>query len=223
MGSERLTAIEQRIRRACVDHGRDPRSVDLLVVSKQQPLDAVMGLYEHGQRRFAENREQALRARLESDLPDDIEWHFVGPLQTNKVRSVAANSRLLHSLDRLRLAEKWGAADAPPALIQFNLALEPQKSGFDPDDADRVMDQVLAAGVEVRGVMAIPPVSSDARAGAPWFRKLRSIFDRYRDSYEGIDVCSMGMSADFEIAIEEGSTMVRIGRAIFAGMEAERR
>jgi len=215
-----LAAVNARIDEACARAGVSRDTVRLVVVSKTRTDDEVREVYDEGQRVFAENREQGLRSRSESGLPGDIEWHFVGPLQSRKTRSVAARCALLHSLDRPKLARLWGETTDVPALIQFNLAAEPQKSGYRPEEADRVIDDVLSAGVTVRGVMAIPPVADDPNDVRPWFASLREIYDRYRDRYDGIDVCSMGMTDDFEVAIDEGSNMVRIGRAIFPGHEA---
>ncbi len=118
-------------------------------------------------------------------------------------------------MDRLSLAQRWSTAPATAVLIQFNLGNEPQKSGFDPNDADAVIDQVLDMGVDVRGVMAIPPMAGDPELTRPYFAQLRGIFDHYCDTSANMEHCSMGMSHDFEVAIEEGSTMVRVGRAIF--------
>lgn len=196
--------------------GRDHEDVALVVVSKTQADSLVKEAYDDGHRLFAENREQGLKARIESDLPDDIEWHFVGPLQSRKANFVGANVSLLHSMDRVRLAERWATRSEAPVLIQFNLALESQKSGFDPADADEAIDRILDLGVSVRGVMAIPPKVHNVEDVRPWFSALRSIHDHYSERYDQIDVCSMGMSHDLEVAIEEGSTMVRVGRAIFA-------
>ncbi len=215
-----FSEVNARIDAACTRAGVGRDAVRLVVVSKTQPDESVREVYDAGQRVFAENREQGLRSRFESDLPVDIEWHFVGPLQSRKTQSVADRCALLHSLDRPKLARLWGEKSDVPALIQFNLAMEPQKSGYRPEDADRVIDDVLEAGVRVRGVMAIPPVADEPDDVRPWFASLRDIYDRYRDRYPGIDVCSMGMTDDFEVAIEEGSNMVRIGRAIFPGHEA---
>jgi pyridoxal phosphate enzyme (YggS family) len=204
---------------ACERSGVPVEDVTLVVVSKNRSAEQVVSVYIAGERVFAENREQGLRERMDSDLPSDIEWHFVGPLQSRKVPYVASHVSLLHSMDRLKLAQRWGTRSEVPVLIQFNLAGEEQKSGFTPEDADKVIDDVLACGVTPVGVMAIPPIADDPEQTRPWFRLLRSLYDRYAERYDGIEVCSMGMSNDFEIAIEEGATMVRIGRAIFAGTD----
>ncbi len=213
-----LESVRVRIDAACRASGRDPSDVDLLVVSKRRSADEVRAVYDAGQRLFAENRLQELVDRRAQGLSPDIEWHFVGPVQSRKARAIADACVMLHSMDRLKVARIW-AEHAPevPILAEFNLAGEPQKSGFDPADADRVLDDLLELGLDVRGTMAIPPRADEAERSRPWFAMLRSIHDRWSGRHDGIEVCSMGMSADMEVAIEEGATMVRIGRAIFAG------
>jgi len=206
-----------RMATAAEQAGRDVADIGLVVVSKLRSDAEVLEVYDQGERVFGENRQQAFKARIDAGLPDDIEWHFIGPLQSRKARYVAEHASLLHSLDRLSLAHKWVAAGGGPVLIQFNLAGEPQQSGFDPYSAHEVLESVLATGADVRGVMAIPPLATDPRDTAPWFARLRGIFDDYRARHPGIDVCSMGMTNDLEIAILEGSTTIRVGRAIFEG------
>ncbi len=215
MDTSGLIDVQRRIATAAQEAGRSADEIVLVVISKQRADADVMAVVDAGQRIFGENRQQGLQSRFDSDLPRDIEWHFVGPLQSRKVRSVASAARLLHSLDRLTLADRWVASDGGPALIQFNLADEPQKSGFNPRHSSEVLDDLVTRGVDVRGVMAIPPHEVNPESSAKWFAKLRSIFESYRDTRSSIDVCSMGMSNDFEVAIREGATMIRVGRAIF--------
>jgi len=217
MATQGLTGVRSRMASAAREAGRDVGDIELVVVSKLRSDTEVLEVYDEGQRLFGENRQQAFKARIDAELPDDIEWHFIGPLQSRKARYVAQHASLLHSLDRMSLANRWVAADGGPVLIQFNLADEPQKSGFNPQDADEVLDTVLATGVDVRGVMAIPPMTDHPEDVAPWFRMLRGIYEDYQDRNEHIDVCSMGMTNDLEIAILEGATMIRVGRAIFEG------
>lgn len=217
MGHVGLDRVRARIATACADAGRSVDDVHLLVVSKQRSREEVLAVYDGGQRRFAENRQQALSDRMDEGLPSDIEWHFVGPLQSRKVRAVGGMCALLHSLDRLKVARLWAQHHPDvPVLAEFNLAAEPQKGGFDPAVADELLDTLLDLGLSVRGTMAIPPHTDDPERSRPWFAELRRIHERWADRHPGIDVCSMGMSADLEVAIEEGATMVRIGRAIFA-------
>lgn len=212
-----LQRVRERIADACTSAGRDVGDVDLLVVSKQRTAAEVLAVRDGGQTMFGENRQQALAARMAEGLPGDIEWHFIGPLQSRKAKSVGSMCVMLQSLDRMKLARIW-AQHSPrvPILAQFNLAGEPQKSGFDPEDADEILDRLVDLGLDVRGTMAIPPLVDDPERSRRWFAGLRSIHDRWADRHPAISVCSMGMSADLEVAIEEGATMVRVGRAIFA-------
>ena len=206
--------VKERIAAAAVRSGRTATDVTLVAVSKGRSDEQVVAAHTEGQRIFGENRQQGLGLRLGGDLPPDISWHFIGPLQSRKARFVAANSSLLHSFDRLDLIPKWEDSDTP-VLLQFNVADEPQKVGFEPREARRILDAVLAEGLDVRGVMAIPPKAEHPDATRPWFAVLRTIFETYRSMSGRIDTLSMGMTNDFEAAIEEGATMVRVGRAIF--------
>jgi pyridoxal phosphate enzyme (YggS family) len=209
-----LRDVRERIAQATARSGRPADAVTLVTVSKGRPDEMVAAAYAEGQRIFGENRQQGLSLRIEGDLPDDISWHFIGPLQSRKARFVSANAALLHSFDRLDLIPKWKGSSTP-VLIQFNVAGEPQKVGFAPGEAERTLDVLLAEGLDVRGVMAIPPIADDPEDTRRWFVALRSIFETYRSISGRIDTLSMGMTNDFEVAIEEGATMVRVGRAIF--------
>jgi pyridoxal phosphate enzyme (YggS family) len=212
-----LDLVKERIAWAAARAGRDLSDVTLVAVSKGRTDEAVRSAYEHGQRVFGENRQQGLAARISSDLPQDIEWHFIGPLQRRKASFVAEHAALVHSFDRRALIDRWLGVDTP-VLLQFNMADEPQKGGFNPEEADAVLEEVTAAGIAVRGVMAIPPAVVDPNDSRQWFSELRVIFERFRAANSGIDILSMGMSNDFEVAIEEGATMVRVGPAIFGDM-----
>jgi pyridoxal phosphate enzyme (YggS family) len=209
-----LRYVNERIAAAAARSGRAATDVTLVAVSKGRPDEQIVAAYAEGQRIFGENRQQGLALRLDGDLPMDISWHFIGPLQSRKARFVAANTSLLHSFDRLDLIPKWKDSGTP-VLLQFNVADEPQKVGFEPREAQRILDAVLAEGLDVRGVMAIPPIAEDPDETRPWFAVLRTIFDTFRSTSARIDTLSMGMTNDFEAAIEEGATMVRVGRAIF--------
>lgn len=207
------TVIE-RMRAAEARSGRSEGEVRLVAVSKNQSAAAVRSVYESGQRIFGENRQQGLAARYTSDLPDDISWHFIGPLQSRKASFVAEHADLLHSFDRLDLVKRWEGR-MTPVLLQFNLASEPQKGGFDPAVASDVLARVTDAGITVRGVMAIPPLEEEPESARRWFRQLRGIFEQLSRQSDAIDTLSMGMSNDYEVAIEEGATLVRVGTAIF--------
>ena len=210
-----LSLVRSEIAAAASRAGVGADEISLVAVSKGRSNSDVMQVANAGQRLFGENRQQGLAERISYDFPDGTRWQFIGPLQSRKVPFVQRNVSLLQSMDRLSLANKWVMAGRTPVLLQFNVGLEPQKSGFAPSAADETIDVMLESGLDVTGVMAIPPLSRDADAARPYFRQLREIFDRYRERYEGIEHCSMGMSNDFAVAIEEGSTMVRVGRAIF--------
>ncbi len=213
-----LEEVRERVAAATSRSARDPGAVTLVAVSKGRPDDAVRVAYTLGQRVFGENRQQGLAARMEAGLPDDIEWHFIGPLQRRKVRSVTEHASMVHSFDRLELLTRWPDR-GPQALLQFNVGDEPQKGGFAVDQAPRLADEVIGAGVEVAGVMAIPPMVDDPEQARPYFVTLRRVFDALRGDHPSMTVCSMGMSNDYEVAIEEGSTMVRVGTAIFGPVE----
>jgi pyridoxal phosphate enzyme (YggS family) len=207
-------AVRERIAAAALRSGRSVDDIQLVAVSKNRPVSAVRALHEAGQRHFGENRQQGLAARLAEDLPTDITWHFIGPLQSRKATFVAEHADLLHSFDRLDLIKRWRGSSTP-VLLQFNLAAESQKVGFDPSIADKVLTAVTDAGIVVKGVMAIPPHTSDPEETRPWFVQLRGIFERFTETTRTVDTLSMGMSNDYEVAIEEGATLVRIGTAIF--------
>jgi len=215
MDTSGLSRVRSEIAAAAARAGVGADEISLVAVSKGRSNSDVMQIANAGQRSFGENRQQGLAERTSHDFPDGTQWQFIGPLQSRKVPFVERNVSLLQSMDRPSLATKWARAGRTPVLLQFNVGIEPQKSGFAPSAAEETIDVMLECGLDVTGVMAIPPLSSDANATRPYFRTLREIFDRYRDRYEGIEHCSMGMSNDFVVAIEEGSTMVRIGRAIF--------
>ncbi|MFO7549424.1 MAG: YggS family pyridoxal phosphate-dependent enzyme [Acidimicrobiia bacterium] len=212
-----LGTVRERIATAVERSGRRPGDVRLVAVTKERTADEIRCLYEQGQRDFGENRAQELQAKVPA-LPADIRWHFIGPLQRNKVRVVRPAVVLLHSLDRVTLAEAWikGPGLPPPALLQVNIGREPQKHGVMPEEAVGTAEQMLAMGVRVAGVMAIPPVVETAELARPYFVELRRIRDRVAALEPAAGELSMGMTDDFEVAVEEGATLIRVGRAIFA-------
>jgi len=200
--------------------GRDPSEVTLVAIGKTHPPQALMEAYAAGQRVFGENRAQELVEKVGS-MPEDVEWHFVGHLQRNKVRLVRPVVSLLHSMDSVRLGEAWlkGPGHAPPSLVEVNIGQEPQKAGVDPDETPALVEQLIAMGVDVRGLMTVPPLLSDPELARPYFRELARIRDRLAKQWPRVSELSMGMTDDFEVAIEEGSTMIRVGRAIFGPRE----
>ena len=209
---EVMTRVAEASRRV----GRDPTGVTLVAVSKTMSAADILEVYEQGHRHFGENRAGEL-AEKAPQLPSDITWHFVGALQSRKARVVRPIASLLHSMDRRSLASAWlkGQGHAPPVLVQVNLGEEEQKSGVTPNEVSRTLDWMVAMGLDVRGLMAIPPIPEEPEDSRPYFRRLREIRDRVADEHPSVTELSMGMTDDFEVAIEEGASIIRVGRAIF--------
>lgn len=206
-----LAAVKARIARACARAGRDPGSVRLIAVSKTKPLPMLKEAVAAGQTIFGENYAQELREKADA-LPG-VEWHFIGALQTNKAKLVVGRAALIHTCDRLALAQELSkrakaAGLAQRVLLEVNVGREPQKAGALPDQAPELLREVRALpALACEGLMCIPPAEGDPR---PHFRALRELATGL-----GLAQLSMGMSADYEAAIEEGATLVRVGTAIF--------
>jgi pyridoxal phosphate enzyme (YggS family) len=216
MAADGLIDAQRRIVAAAERSGRDPDSVRLVVVSKGQSDEAVQALYTAGHRVFAENRADSLLARRQGDLPADITWHFVGTVQRRKASGIAAQIELLHSMDRDRLELAWAnLSETPAVLLQVNLAGEPQKQGYRRDGVLAAADRLLELGVGVRGLMALPPAPDTPEDSRRWFTALADLGQELRAAHPRAEELSMGMSDDFEVAVECGSTMVRLGRTIF--------
>ncbi len=204
-----------------------PPHVKLVAVSKMQPLDAVRQAYETGQRSFAENRPQSFVERA-AQLPPDIEWHFIGHLQTNKVKMVVGLAHLIHSGDSERLLleiEKEAARRGivQRCLLQLHVAQEESKSGFTPDELRELLSTIFLGKiphVQIGGLMAMASLTDNTEQVRNEFRIVKKLFDELRQTYfhnnPAFCELSMGMSNDYSIAIEEGSTMVRIGTTLFA-------
>jgi hypothetical protein len=205
-----------RINAAADRSGRDPSEIILVAVSKTKPVSTIQSLYDAGHRDFGENRAQEMADKA-AVLPADIRWHFVGALQSNKARLVRPVTHLLHSMDRESLALAWakGLGLPPPVLIQVNTGSEPQKAGTEHEEVAALLGTLTALGIPVSGLMAIPPFADDAEQMRPHFRELRLIRDRLVELHDHVVELSMGMTDDFEIAIEEGASLIRVGRAIF--------
>jgi pyridoxal phosphate enzyme (YggS family) len=216
--AENLRAVRERIARACERAKRDPASVELVAVSKVQPVEAVREAARAGQRAFGENYAQELREKADA-AGEGIEWHFLGALQTNKVKMVAGRVALVHTCDRQSLAQELNRRAAALGIVQrvlveVNLASEPQKGGIAPGDLGSFVDSVRnLPALRCEGLMCIPPADDDPRKH---FRTLRDLRDELH-GHTGLALpqLSMGMSADYELAIEEGATIVRVGTAIF--------
>lgn len=217
-----LAAVRQRISRAAERSGRDPAAVRLVAVSKTRAAEDVEAAAQAGQLLFGENYVQELVTKA-AQVRSAVEWHCIGHLQSNKVRQVAGIVRMIHSVDRFSLAEEisrqWGRLEqCCDVLIQVNVAQEATKSGTSSDDALALVRQVAELPhLRVKGLMTMPPFFDDPGAARPYFRELRLLAARIRDELDGVEMAelSMGMSGDFEVAIEEGATLVRVGTAIF--------
>ena len=218
--SDSLQATKNRIDAACAASGREPGSVRLLVVSKTFPAAAVREAHAAGARAFGENYVQEGLAKIGEliDLRSQLEWHLIGPLQSNKTRPVAEQFDWVHSVDRLKIAERLSEqrpAELPPldVCLQVNISAEPSKSGLLPADVPALAAQVAALPrLRLRGLMAIPEPGPGARAQ---HQAMAALFAGLQAGGLPVDTLSLGMSADLEDAIAAGSTMVRVGTAIF--------
>jgi pyridoxal phosphate enzyme (YggS family) len=206
-----VAGVRERIAAACSRAGRDPASVRLVAVSKTKPVELLRAAQAAGQSIFGENYAQDLREKADA-LPG-VEWHFIGALQTNKAKLVVGRAALIHTCDRLALAQELSkraqsAGLMQPVLLEVNVGREPQKAGALPEDVPALLEKIRALpSLAPLGLMCIPPAEGDPRAH---FRSLRRLGQEL-----GLPELSMGMSADYEIAIEEGATLVRVGTAIF--------
>ncbi len=220
MIEEGLAGVRDRIETAAKEAGRAPDAVTLVVVSKGRAIPDLEQAYALGVRDFAENRPDELLAKAAA-LPGDIRWHFVGPLQGNRVRVLHERIHLLHAFDRLDLAEKWADADAPaPVLLQVNIGAEDQKRGLPAAAVPDALATLSAAGVRCTGLMTLPPWASTSEESAPVFKELRALLESLKATYPDLHELSMGTTQDYETAIHHGATLVRVGRAIFGERRA---
>ncbi len=219
-----LQSVRSRIDAAARRAGRDPSDIRLIAVSKTFSADYVRAAWAAGQRDFGENKVQEALQKIGATSDIQIRWHLIGHLQSNKAKKAAASFACIHSVDSVELLKKLDTAAAeqgvsPDVLVQLDLAGEETKFGAGADVARRILDAALEAkAVKAAGLMLIPPWNDDQEQTRPWFVQLRELRDRW--AAEGLPRpalrhLSMGMSHDFEAAIEEGATMVRVGTAIF--------
>jgi PLP dependent protein len=222
-----LEAVQQRIALAAHVAGRDTRSVNLLAVSKTFPAEDVRAAHAVGQRAFGENYVQEALTKLGmlADLRASIEWHFIGPLQSNKTRPVAENFDWVHSVDRLKIAQRL-SEQRPDQLsplnvcLQVNISGEASKSGMSVPEAVEVAQEIAALPkLKLRGLMAIPEPAGGIDEQRVPHRHLRELFERLCADGLELDTLSMGMSSDLEAAVLEGATIVRIGTAIFGARD----
>ena len=236
--SDRLTEIRERIASAARSAGRDPSSIRLVAVSKTFPIESIADAFAAGQRDFGENRvqealqkvEQAALQKIDRSADQSIRWHLLGHLQTNKARKAAPAFAMIQSVDSVELLHKLeqAAADtqhAPELLIQVDLAGEATKFGVPPGEMPRLFDTAAACrAAKVVGLMTLPPFPETPEESRPWFRQLRELRDQWQASGVPASMLrelSMGMSGDFEVAVQEGATIVRVGTAIFGSRHVE--
>lgn len=216
-----LQAVNARIAQAARAAGREPKAVRLLAVSKTWPAEALREAYRAGQTAFGESYLQEALAKMAqlADLP--LEWHFIGPIQSNKTRPIAECFAWVHSVDRAKIAQRLSQArpeGLPPldVCLQVNLSREASKSGVAPDQAADLAREVAALPrLRLRGLMAIPRATADYAAQRAQFGALRALLEQLRREGLPLDTLSMGMSDDLEAAVAEGATLVRVGSAIF--------
>ena len=226
--AENYERIRERINQACENAGRDPASVLLLPVSKGQSADAVRQLADLGPAIFAESKVQEAKIKI-GQCPGRLRWHMIGHLQSNKCRDAMQFFQMIQSVDTLELAhelQKWGEklSRRMPILLEVNVAGESTKFGFKPE---AVLEQITEINqlsrLEIHGLMTIAPYVEDPERVRPFFRKLRELREQAGDILGApLPHLSMGMSGDFEIAIEEGATIVRIGTALFGALQTIR-
>ncbi|MGI1679332.1 MAG: YggS family pyridoxal phosphate-dependent enzyme [Cellvibrionaceae bacterium] len=229
--NDKLHKVYDRVHAAVAQSGRAPNSVQLLAVSKTQPASSIKTLYDAGHRAFGENylQEALKKQSLLSTL--DIEWHFIGPIQSNKTQDIASNFDWVHSVDRLKIAKRLNdqrPEHLPPLNIclQINIDKEASKSGISIDNMDGILDLAKAVvdlpHLRLRGLMAIPKANSDTSKQRDAFAKVTQLFESLKTALDRLglvsstlDTLSMGMSGDMESAISEGATIVRVGTDIF--------
>lgn len=223
MIKENLEEVEARITKACERSGRERSEVTLISVSKTKPAEMLQEAYDAGSRDFGENKPQEIREKY-PQLPTDIRWHMIGHLQRNKIKYIIDKVCMIHSVDSIRLAEaideeakKHGIV--MPVLIEVNVAEEESKFGVHLDEVESLIRQISElSNIQVQGLMTIAPFTENAEDNRIYFRKLRNLYVDIKDkNIDNVNMCnlSMGMTGDYEVAVEEGATMVRVGTGIF--------
>ncbi len=222
--AENLASVKDRIEKACTKAGRDPASVKLVAVCKKKPAEMVREAFEAGQRSFGENYAQEMRDKSKELSDLDMEWHFIGNLQKNKAKYVAPVASMVETIDSLEIASALADRlpdDKPPlpCLIEMNIGEESTKSGLPTGGMVPFIEKLLEFDrIALKGLMIIPPYDEDPEKSRPYFRGLRELLalvNRELSLVEPLSELSMGMSHDFEVAVEEGATIVRVGTAIF--------
>ncbi len=220
---ERFSLIRQKVIEACKRAGRDPREVKILGASKKQTVDKIQAAYEAGLRLIGENYVQEAREKREALADLALEWHLIGPLQTNKVRQAIKIFDVIETIDRPSVAQELAKrakrlGQKLPVLIEVNVGGEETKAGVSPEELFSLAELVVSlSALELRGLMTLPPYRDDPEEVRPYFAKLRGLLEELKKRFPEapLSELSMGMSHDFEVAIEEGATIVRVGTALF--------
>ncbi len=223
MLKENLAEVQSRVEQACKRAGRDVAEVTLIAVSKTKPVTDLQEIYNAGVRDFGENKVQEMCDKM-GKMPKDINWHMIGHLQRNKVKYIVGNVALIHSVDSYRLAEEINIQAKKkglvvPILVEVNIADETTKFGVSKEDAMELVRQIASLdALSIKGLMTIAPYVVDPEENRAYFRKIKELsvdIDNQNIDNVSMDILSMGMTGDFEVAIEEGATMVRVGTGIF--------
>ncbi len=223
MISDNMNLVRQKIDQACLRSGRDPKEVTLIAVSKTKPLPMLQEAYDCGARDFGENKVQELLDKI-PQMPNDIKWHMIGHLQRNKVKYIVDKVYMIHSVDSIRLAEEISKEAQKKQvtvniLVEVNIALEESKFGTSQAEAVELVDQIAKLpGICIKGLMTIAPFVENAENNREYFQKMKQLcVDIMSKNIDNVsmDVLSMGMTGDYEVAIEEGATYVRVGTGIF--------
>lgn len=219
--ADNLVMVQERIAVACRRAGRAADEVKLVVVTKTHPAEVIARAVAAGADRLGENYVQEA-ARKKPQVGGKAQWHFIGHLQTNKAKQAVELFDVIETMDRLKLGRELdrrcraAGRDSLDVLVQVNVSGEESKSGGSPDETGALIDELAALPrLRVRGLMTMPPWFDDPEDARPYFRRLRELRDRLAAGRPGLDELSMGMSGDFEVAIEEGATIIRVGTAIF--------
>ena len=220
---ENLQQVEANICKACENAGRKRSDVTLIAVSKTKPIEMLQTVYDLGPRDFGENKVQEMCEKMEV-LPKDIRWHMIGHLQRNKVKYIVGQVALIHSVDSYRLAEEINIQAKKkniivPILVEVNIAHEESKFGISEEDAIQLVEEIAELeNVRIKGLMTIAPYVENAEDNRLYFRKIKDLsVDIAAKNIDNVsmEILSMGMTGDYEVAIEEGATMVRVGTGIF--------
>lgn len=223
MIEQNLKNVEENIERSCAVSGRKKEEVTLIAVSKTKPVSMLMDAYRCGQRIFGENKVQEIMDKYEQ-MPDDVQWHMIGHLQRNKVKYIVDKVAMIHSVDSLRLAETIEQEAAKKnvivsVLVEVNVAQEESKYGFSPEEVIPFLEKVsVFSHIQVKGLMTIAPFVENPEENRGVFHKLRKLSVDIREKNINnitMSVLSMGMTGDYQVAIQEGATMVRVGTGIF--------